>query len=156
MQLLVASSDQQRILITGVSDLIGRPLLRHLSENYPEKYYVIVLEQHKNLSPRYQLKNRRSAHDEKILSFPTDRFFRCDVTDKGRLHQIIKKQTIQIIIHLTAVLDTDPYAEKVSHVNIQGTKNVFEARQYSSSSQTFQSRIIQFQPALFVLFMPAR
>jgi nucleoside-diphosphate-sugar epimerase len=83
---LVVSSDQQIILITGVSGLIGRLLFRHLPENYPEKYHIIGLDKHLNLSPRYYLENRENVHDEKLLSFPADRFFQCDITDRDGLH----------------------------------------------------------------------
>lgn len=64
-------------------------------------------------------------------SFPPDRFFECDITDQHRLYQIIAKQKVDIIIHLAAVSETDPDPERIFHVNVQGTKNIFEARQYS-------------------------
>jgi len=57
-----------------------------------------------------------------------DKFLQCDITDRKKLHQIIKKQKLDIVIHLAGVLEFHPDPERILHVNIQGTKHVFEAR----------------------------
>ncbi|CAF3516906.1 unnamed protein product [Rotaria sp. Silwood1] len=124
---LEVSSNQQRILITGVSGLIGRILFNYLTEKYPIKYKIFGLDQHLNISPRYQSVNNDDPKIKPILPIPLDKFFQCDITDRIKLHEIIKEQKIEIIIHLAALLENHPDIEKISHVNIDGTKNVFEA-----------------------------
>ncbi|CAF1135007.1 unnamed protein product [Rotaria sordida] len=121
------SANQQRILIIGVSGLIGRLLFNHLTKTYPTKYEVLGLDQHMNISPRYQFKNYDNFKAETIVPLPLNKFFQCDITDREKLHQIIKEQNIKIIIHLAALLETHPDIEQISYVNIEGTKNVFEA-----------------------------
>jgi nucleoside-diphosphate-sugar epimerase len=123
------SSNKQRILITGVSGLIGRILFNYLTKTYPDKYEVFGLDQHLNISSRYH----KNDEIERIYPLALDKFFQCDITDRMKLFQIIEQQQIQIIIHLAAVLESHPNLDKISHVNIQGTKNVFEAREFSHS-----------------------
>ena len=125
------NSNKQRILITGVSGLIGRILFNYLTRTYPEKYEIFGLDQHTNVSLRYQGNEEKNEDIERINSLPLDKFFQCDVTDRDKLFQIIQKQRIQIIIHLAAVLEYHPNLEDISRINIQGTKNVFEARKFS-------------------------
>jgi nucleoside-diphosphate-sugar epimerase len=68
---------------------------------------------------------------EAIKPIPSDKFFQCDITDRTKLFQIIEEQKIDFIIHLAAVLEMHPDIQKISDVNINGTKNIFEARQLS-------------------------
>jgi nucleoside-diphosphate-sugar epimerase len=125
--------NKQRILITGVSGLIGRILFNYLTKTYPDKYEIFGLDQHLNISSRYQ----KNDEIERIYPIALDKFFQCDITDRMKLFQIIEQQQIQIIIHLAAVLENHPDLDKISHVNIQGTKNIFEAREFSHSSVLF-------------------
>ncbi|CAF1037191.1 unnamed protein product [Rotaria sordida] len=104
---LESSSYQQRILITGISGLIRNILFNYLIKKYSTKYEIFGLDQHLNMS--------------------IDKFFQCDVTDRIKLHKIIEEQKINIIIHLAALLENYPDIEMISHVNIDGTKNIFEA-----------------------------
>ncbi len=120
------SSNKQRILITGVSGLIGRILFNYLSKTYPQQYEVFGLDQHLNISSRYQ----KNDEIERIYPIALDKFFQCDITDRMKLFQIIEQQQIQIIIHLAAVLESHPNLETISRVNIQGTRNIFEAREF--------------------------
>lgn len=122
------TSHKQKLLITGASGLIGRLLSDHLTKTHPTKYEVFGLDQHMNLSLRYQIKNHENLKEKIIPCLPLDRFFQCDITDRMKLHKIIEEQNIDIIIHLAAVLEDHPDHEKILHVNIDGTKNVFEAR----------------------------
>ena len=119
---------KQNILITGVSGLIGRLLCDHLTKTHPTKYQVFGLDQHMDISSRYQIKSCQNFNEKTIPSLPLDRFFQCDITDRMKLHKLIEEQKIDIIIHLAAVLESHPDLEKILHVNIDGTKNVFEAR----------------------------
>jgi len=123
--------NQLRILITGVSGLVGRVLSNYLRTTYPTKYQVFGVDQHMNISTRYQAVHSDDLSSKKMLPVSVDKFFECDITDRTRLHQIIKEQRIQNIIHLAAVLESHPNLETISRVNIEGARNVFEARKLS-------------------------
>jgi nucleoside-diphosphate-sugar epimerase len=123
------NSNKQRILITGVSGLIGRILFKYLTKTYPDKYEVFGLDQHMKVSGRYQADSNKSDEIEATYPLPLDKFFQCDITDRTKLFEIIEQQHIEIIIHLAGVLQTHPDLETISRVNIEGTKNVFEARE---------------------------
>ncbi|CAF1214950.1 unnamed protein product [Rotaria sordida] len=72
-----------------------------------------------------------SSYQQRILiTGISDKFFQCDVTDRIKLHKIIEEQKINIIIHLAALLENYPDIEMISHVNIDGTKNIFEAQTF--------------------------
>ena len=123
-----SSLEEQRILITGVSGLIGRILFNHLTKTYHTKYQVFGLDQHMNISSRYQSSNHDPHQVETRFPLALDKFFECDITDRTKLYQIIGENKIDTIIHLAAVLETNSDPDKISRVNIQGTKNVFDAR----------------------------
>lgn len=125
----MTDASPRRVLITGVSGLIGRILFAHLSKNCD----VIGLDQHLNPSPRYQLDNEIPVQLEEL---PLDRFFQCDVTDRSRLHGILREQNVRVVIHLAAVLESDTDPEKIRYVNLQGTKNILEARLSLSHSRS--------------------
>ena len=120
--------DQERILVTGVSGLIGRILFNHLQNTSRTQRQVFGLDQHMNISSRYQSTSHDPQQIEATFPLPMDRMFQCDITDRTRLHRLVEENQIGIIIHLAAVLESDPDVEKISRVNIEGTKNVFEAR----------------------------
>ena len=143
-----SNKNKQRILITGVSGLIGRILFNYLSKTYPDKYEIFGLDQHTNISSRYG----ENDQIERMYPLALDKFFQCDITDRIRLFQIIEQQHIQIIIHLAAVLENYPDLETISRVNIQGTKNVFEARKFSFILHL--RSILYFQRVLIVLSLP--
>jgi len=121
-------SNRQRILITGVSGLIGRILFHHLTTTASTEYEVFGLDQHTNISSRYQSTNHHVYEIETKYPLPLDKFLQCDITDRKKLHQIIEEQKLDIVIHLAGVLEFHPDLERILHVNIQGTKHVFEAR----------------------------
>ncbi|CAF2041275.1 unnamed protein product [Rotaria magnacalcarata] len=107
---------------------MGRILFNYLAEKYPTKYQVFGIDQHLNISTRYQSINIDNIKIKSISSISTDKFFQCDVTDRTKLHQIIQEQKIEIIIHLAALLANYADIDKISHVNIDEPKNIFEAR----------------------------
>ena len=124
--------NQQRILITGVSGLVGRILFNYLLNC--EEYDVFGLDQHMNVSPRYASYSEKIIEEmEKKYPLKRERFLQCDITDRIEVHRMIEEQRIQIIIHLAAVLESHPDLHRISYVNIQGTKNIFEARKFDSS-----------------------
>ncbi|CAM4833676.1 unnamed protein product [Rotaria magnacalcarata] len=101
------------------------------TEKYPTKYQVFGIDQHLNISTRYQSINIDNIKIKSISSISTDKFFQCDVTDRTKLHKIIQEQKIEIIIHLAALLANYADIDKISHVNIDEPKNIFEARTIS-------------------------
>ncbi len=109
--------------------MIGRILFNYLTKTYTDKYQIFGLDQHLNISSRYQTDNEKNHQVETIYPLALDKFFQCDITDRIKLFQIIEEQQIEIIIHLAAVLENHPDPDTISRVNIQGTKNVFEARE---------------------------
>ncbi len=118
--------NHQRILITGVSGLVGGILFNHLTKTYPDKYEVFGLDQHTNISSRYDGNNKHLV--ETISPIPLEKFFECDITDRKKLFEIIQQQKIDIIIHLAAILEFHPDIDKMTNVNINGAKNIFESR----------------------------
>ena len=73
-------------------------------KKYSSKYYLIGIDQHFKVSPRYQLENDFNLNEENLLSIRSDRFIQCDITNEKEFHQIISEHRIQIIIHLAALL----------------------------------------------------
>ena len=122
------SSSKQRVLITGVSGLVGRILFTHLSTNSSSEYDFFGLDQHLKRSPRYELEPDSIPKRNDLLFISADQFIECDITDQQHFNQIIQYCQIDIIIHLAAVLETDPNPDRIFDVNIQGTKNVLQAR----------------------------
>lgn len=122
--------NQHRILITGVSGLIGRILFNYLTKKYNEIYDIYGLDQHMNISSRYKDTNEENLQIETILPIPLEKFFQCDILDKNKLYQIIQENNINIIIHLAAILENHHDLNQISLVNIQGTKNIFETRKF--------------------------
>lgn len=115
-------TNMDRILITGVSGVVGRILFNHLIE----KYQVFGIDQHKNISTRYQKQNTENLPVETILPIRDECFFECDITDKQKLFEIVQRLNINIIIHLAAILEDHPDKDRLYRINVQGTKNIFE------------------------------
>ncbi|UJR29870.1 hypothetical protein I4U23_017418 [Adineta vaga] len=121
--------------------LVGTILFNHLTKTYPEKYQVYGLDLHIDISTRYQSHDFNEQDIKTISSIPIEKFIQCDITDRTKLYGIINELKIDIIIHLAAVLESCPDIEKISYVNIEGTRNIFEASNirriiYASSVRT--------------------
>jgi nucleoside-diphosphate-sugar epimerase len=117
------------VLITGASGLVGRLLFNHLTTQIPLKYDVYGLDITTNISSRYEVeKFSVSDGDKQITTIPQDRFVQCDVTDREKLHGILGELKPDIVVHLAAILpfETDP--DDLLRVNVEGTRNVFQAR----------------------------
>ena len=121
----------KRVLITGVSGLVGRRLFIHLTTQIPLKYEVYGLDITTNHSSRYEMeKVSVTDEDKQTTAIPPDRFVQCDVTDREKLHRIIDELKIDIIIHLAVALPLETDPDTILRVNIEGTRNVFEARKF--------------------------
>ena len=121
-----ATMCEKRILITGVSGFLGRLLFKHLTTQKPLKFDVYGLDITRDLSPRYA--QEKYVETGSTIAVSEDRFVQCDVTDRPTLHRILAELRIDIVIHLAALLETVTDTDKVLRVNIDGTRNVFDAR----------------------------
>ena len=118
-----------RVLITGASGLVGRLFFNHLNTQIPLKYDVYGLDITTEVSSRYELEKLPiTESDKQKTAIPQDRFVHCDVTDREKLHRILSELKIDIVIHLAVGLPIETDVNKVLRVNVEGTRNVFEAR----------------------------
>src|SRR5689334_9573515 len=124
---MASSTSPIRVLITGVSGLVGRAFFDYLTKTHPTKYEVFGMDLHLNISSRYRFENNNDPSKTQ-WSPPEHRFFQCDITDRIKVHRIVEEQQIEMIVHLAAVLEDDPDIDKITRVNIEGTRNAFEAR----------------------------
>ena len=116
----------KRVMITGASGFLGRLLFKHLTEQNPRKFDVYGLDITRKLSSRYE--QEKYTGTENTINLPEDRFLQCDVTDRQTLHRILDELRIDIVIHLASLLETTTDTKEVLRVNVDGTRNVFEAR----------------------------
>ncbi len=113
----------KKILITGASGLIGGILIEHLSKN--SNYDIYGVDKHIGLSTRFQLENTTVLKDQQPILPPKEKFYICDITNKNQLSRIIQDNQINVIIHLAAVLETEP-VEKINEINCHGTSIIFD------------------------------
>ena len=95
-----------KVLITGSSGMLGMDLLKELGRDY-EIYGADLIAQ----SP-----NR-----------PMAKFYKCDITDKKSILDIVEKVKPDIIIHTAAYTDVDgceSNKEKAYKINSEGTRNI--------------------------------
>ena len=104
-----------KVLITGVSGLIGSAVYLHLARQ-PEKYEVYGLDRSRKLSPR--------TPSDRQLNIPRKRFFRCDIAKMGAVQRAI--EGMDVVVHLAADPDGDSW-DSVLRNNLIGAYNVFEA-----------------------------
>lgn len=102
---------RQNVLITGVNGEVGHVLVGELAKK--DKYRIIAL--------------YRNNLDKSLLP-STDKIIQGDVLDYSLLEKIIKKNNIDIIFHLAAMLSTS--GEKnpglAQKINVEGTVNLLE------------------------------
>ncbi len=110
----------KRILITGVSGLVGGAIYRLLASS-PDRYDVHGLS-------RREEPSRRVSQDD-VLEVPPDRFHTSDLSDLAQLCDIFKG--FDCVVHMAA--DPDPGApwDSILHSNIIGTYNALEASHLS-------------------------
>jgi UDP-glucuronate 4-epimerase len=117
------------VLITGASGLVGRIFFNHLNTQVPLKYDVYGLDITTEVSTRYELEKLPiTESDKQKTAIPQDRFVQCDVTDREKLHRILGELKIDIVIHLAASSPFETDVNNLLRVNVEGTRNVFEAR----------------------------
>ncbi|CAF1422076.1 unnamed protein product [Adineta ricciae] len=139
----------KRVLVTGASGLIGRLFFNHLNTQIPLKYDVYGLDITTDVSTRYELEKLLiTENDKQRTAIPQDRFVQCDVTDREKLHRLLDELKIDIVIHLAVSSPFETDVDKLLRVNVEGTRNVFEAPGvqsilYASSVRTMLGYFIQ-------------
>ncbi len=105
----------KKVLITGVSGLVGSSALLHLAQT-PERYELYGLGRRKALSER--------VHDGRQLPLSEDRFFVCDIADMDQVRRAL--EGMDVVVHMAA----DPAGRSWDSLlanNIVGGYNIFEA-----------------------------
>ena len=105
----------KKILITGVSGLVGSAAYLHLGR-WPERYELYGLGRRRSLSERVM--------DKRSIDLPEERFFVCDVADMEGVRQAV--EGMDAVVHMAA----DPAGrswESLRDANLIGAYNVFEA-----------------------------
>ncbi|CAF1391887.1 unnamed protein product [Rotaria sp. Silwood1] len=113
----------KKILITGVSGLVGGILIEHLSKN--PNYDIYGIDKHIGLSIRYQIENIQTSKEQQPILPSKEKFYICDITDRDKLLHIIVDNQINIIIHLAAVLEMET-VDEINRVNCDGTRILFD------------------------------
>lgn len=96
--------EKQKLLITGMSGLIGGAVRRHLEEAYSGRYTLAAL----NRSPVEGVETHRA-----------------DIADFDGIRPAF--DGVDTVVHLAAVADVAAPWEALLDVNIVGTRNVFQA-----------------------------
>ncbi|MBM3294479.1 MAG: NAD-dependent epimerase/dehydratase family protein [Candidatus Aminicenantes bacterium] len=127
------SQSSPRILITGASGQIGTELLKLLGLRYGPENVLAA-----DIQPLLQ--------DPNAVESP---FEILDVTDAGRVEDLVRRRGVDTVYHLAAVLsasgEKDPL--KAWNVNIQGTVNILEAARKAGPARVFiPSSIAAFGP----------
>ena len=105
----------QKVLITGVSGLVGSAAYLHLAQ-WPECYALYGLGRRRALSER--------VFDQRAIDMPEDRFFVCDIADMDGVRGAVAG--MDAVVHMAA----DPAGrgwESLRDNNLIGAYNVFEA-----------------------------
>ncbi|CAF4959280.1 unnamed protein product [Rotaria sp. Silwood1] len=110
----------KKILITGVSGLVGGILIEHLLKN--PNYDIYGIDKHIGLSILYQIENIQTSKEQQPILPSKEKFYICDITDRDKLLHIIVDNQINIIIHLAAVLEMET-VDKINRVNCDA-KNI--------------------------------
>jgi UDP-glucose 4-epimerase len=102
------------MLITGGAGFIGSTLCAHLARQGHELFVVDDL----------------SFGRRHLAPVPDDRFFRCDIRDRGAMHRVLRTVRPDKVLHLAAV-HFIPYCNahpvEAADININGTVNVLDA-----------------------------
>ena len=105
----------QKVLITGVSGLVGSAAYMHLAQ-WPDRYVLYGLDRSRVLSER--------VFDQRAIDLPKDYFFVCDIADMDGVRRAVTG--MDTVVHMAA----DPAGrgwESLRDNNLIGAYNVFEA-----------------------------
>ena len=123
--------EKKNILITGGTGSLGKALVKHIFNTYPDVGKVIIYS-------RDEQKQFQMAQDYPVDKYPSIRFFIGDVRDRDRLIRALKG--VHYVIHAAAMKHV-PIAEynpdECVKTNVVGATNVIEA-----SLQTGVERVV--------------
>ncbi len=139
--MIFSSSNKELILITGAAGFIGYHLSSRLCQ---EGIKVLGID---NLNDYYDIKLKKERL-KNLNKFDTFTFLKVDISDKDKIFNIFKKESVTIVINLAAQAGVrysieNPYAYVES--NLVGFMNVLEACRsypvkhllYASSSSVY-------------------
>ena len=121
----------KKILVTGISGLVGSAVYLHLSRS-PERYELYGLDRSRDLSER--------VFDDRLIDLPDSRYFTCDITDMESVRRAVKG--MDVVVHMAA----DPSGrswESLRDNNLIGTYHIFEASREAGVSRIVAASTIQ-------------
>ena len=121
----------KKILITGVSGLVGSAAYLHLSQ-WPDRYALYGLGRRRALSER--------IFDQRTIDLPEERFFVCDIADMAGVRRAVAG--MDAVVHMAA----DPAGrgwESLRDNNLIGAYNVFEACREAGVGRIIAASTIQ-------------
>ena len=121
----------EKVLITGVSGLIGSSVYLHMLAQ-PERYEVYGLGRRKELSER--------VPEKRQVALPDKRFFLCDVADMEGVQAAVSG--MDVVIHMAA----DPSGrswESILNNNLIGAYNIYEASRQAGVKRLVAASTIQ-------------
>ena len=120
-----------KVLITGVSGLVGSAAYLHLSQ-WPECYELYGLGRRRELSER--------VFDERRIDLPEDRFFICDIADMEGVAAAV--EGMDAVVHMAAD-PSGPDWDSLLRNNIIGAYNIFEASLQAGVGRVIAASTIQ-------------
>lgn len=105
----------EKILITGISGLVGSAIYLHLSQ-WPERYELYGLGRRRDLSER--------VYDDRRIDLYEDRYFVADISNMEAVQRAVAG--MDVVVHMAA----DPAGrgwESLRDNNLVGAYNIFEA-----------------------------
>ena len=121
----------KKILVTGISGLVGSAVYLHLSRS-PERYELYGLDRSRDLSER--------VFDDRLIDLPDSRYFTCDITDMEAVRRAV--EGMDVVVHMAA----DPSGrswESLRDNNLIGTYHIFEASREAGVSRIVAASTIQ-------------
>lgn len=106
----------QKVLVTGVSGLIGGEVYTHFAQE-PKRFDVFGLDRSEVPSAR--------VSDLTHVAMSRSQFFNVDVTDFDAVSHACKD--MDVVVHLAATPDPDAPWQDLLESNVVGTRNIFEA-----------------------------
>lgn len=108
-----------KLLITGISGFIGSAVYKNFKDDF--EIYTI---------------DNLSFGNRSLIDIPNDNFYVDDIRNRRRVFELLEKIQPDYVIHLAAIhfipfCNEHPF--EAAEVNIQGTKNIFDACESSNS-----------------------
>jgi NAD+ dependent glucose-6-phosphate dehydrogenase len=107
-----------KVLITGGYGVLGRLLYHHLRNEYD----IYLLDRSQNQSERIIID--KATNDWQNPNIDDEHYYECDILDYEKLRKAVQGK--DIVVHLAALLENQN-PERITNVNVQGTKNVLDA-----------------------------